>query len=762
MDPESKKLLQQLYARPRDPAALQAVRVHFAEQRRFKGLAKVLEWWSDKAPTPNAAAEALFEAAESLERGRGEANKVIELLEHAVQKDPKHGAASLRLEQIYRERGDEQKLQELMARTGTRHISLIDELEGMDESEDAGPSARPSWRHPSAGPRSSPLPPAPSRPSQRPPGSSGHPSAKPSAPTPAAAPRATSRSPIAPAAPGAARPALPRIPPPPALPNLALGPQPGRDSRLKEEPATRADFFSETTATPGPSAPLPAPLARPVSANALLESPAAAVPGPAVAGAPPPVLGLPPDGFEPRLSDDEEDGEAAFREPFGLDRIIDDRLDTAFADEVARPAEDPSTSPVLEVIRIHQGRALGVRSLRGPTARIIGYRERNAPFSLRLRNRGAVLKLREPVQGWVRPAKQPPGMLPARAGDLELGVGDSAEISHQGVDYRVNVYRPPAVAPLALKERREPLARRGKLYAICLAIALGVHALALLSIALLQNLGVTFKVEDRPQEEIFAEIRTKPPEERPKKPKPPPRIQRRKPPKPKELPPPDRPAQIPKYLRNKLSRLTRLKPGARAERLLSTLTSPVQGEGQTLRDVVTNLDAVRGGEKAGAFALGGTLAHLDGVGKVNIASGGGGELGTLGGEEATKGVKRLEASKGRGGKVRGRVRAMSVGSRVTGSLSRGQVMAVINRHMARIQQCYERGLTRNPTLSGMVSFTWEIKSTGRVSKLRQNSSTLGDIGVSNCISAVINRMKFPSPKGGSVSITFPFIFRRAQ
>jgi hypothetical protein len=275
---------------------------------------------------------------------------------------------------------------------------------------------------------------------------------------------------------------------------------------------------------------------------------------------------------------------------------------------------------------------------------------------------------------------------------------------------------------------------------------------------LLTALGVTFRVEDRPREEIFAEIRAKPPEQRPKKPKPPPRIRRKK--KPKEVPPPERPAQIPKYLRKHLKRISKTRPEERAQRVISALTSPVQGEGQTLRDVVTNLDAVSGGQKAGAFALGGTLAHLDGVSGVNIASGGGGELGTLGGEEAVKDTKKLQAR--RKGKVRGRVRALSVGSRVSGSLSKGEVLAVINRHMGKIQGCYERGLTRKPTLAGRVTFNWTISPKGRVKGVRQVNSTLGDIPVSNCISGVIKRMRFPKPRGGSVSITFPFIFRRAQ
>jgi len=82
--------------------------------------------------------------------------------------------------------------------------------------------------------------------------------------------------------------------------------------------------------------------------------------------------------------------------------------------------------------------------------------------------------------------------------------------------------------------------------------------------------------------------------------------------------------------------------------------------------------------------------------------------------------------------------------------------------MAKIQQCYERGLTRNPTLAGQVKFDWTVTPSGSVSSLRQASSTLGDIDVTTCIAGTIKRMQFPKPQGGSVTISFPFIFRRAQ
>jgi hypothetical protein len=722
MDQESKKLLQQLYARPRDEAALQAVRSRFARQRRFKGLAKVMEWWSKKAPTEEAASEALFEAAEALERGRGDPEKVVELLRSSLEKDRGNAAAALRLEEIYRERGDQERLRELMAGAESRHISLIDELEGVDDASMPPPAASPPA--PTAGVAGKVAPP----------------------------PRPRIR-----------RPPPPRIPPSPPVPDISIQKAPA-ERKLPAPPVPDISIKKAPAEEARPSEPLPDIPVREAPADETGEAERVSAPSfPPPETGQRPEAGAPPDGFEPQLYDDEEELAGGYREPFTVDEIIEGPERPA-----AVPGGRARSAPVAEVIRLHRGRMLGSHLLQGLRGKTLGFRDRRAPFRLRLRGEKASLDLREPVEGWIRGASgdtaEQPRELPPQPGRLSLAEGESAEVRHADLVYRIRMFRPPPAPVPSTAQSRAPMARRARIFASCTFIAVAVHGLALTSLALLAALGVSFKVEDRPREEIFAEIRSKPPEERPRKKKPPPRIQRRKRPRPKELPPPERPAQIPRYLRKHLSRISKGRPGDRAQRVISALTSPVRGEGQTLRDVVTNLDAVGGGEKAGAFALGGTLSHLEGIDGVNIAGGGGGELGTLGGEEAVKGVKRLQArhrGSGRGG-VRGRVRALSVGSRVSGSLSRGEVLAVINRHMARIQQCYERGLTRKGTMAGRVSFTWTITPTGKVSGLRQVSSTLGDVQVSNCISKVISRMRFPRPKGGSVSITFPFIFRRAQ
>ena len=88
-----------------------------------------------------------------------------------------------------------------------------------------------------------------------------------------------------------------------------------------------------------------------------------------------------------------------------------------------------------------------------------------------------------------------------------------------------------------------------------------------------------------------------------------------------------------------------------------------------------------------------------------------------------------------------------------------QVLRVVNSNLHAIQACYERALMTNPTMSGRIAFDWTVATNGRVKNVRVRSSTLENPKVANCIAKKIKRWKFPRPKGGEATITFPFLFR---
>lgn len=227
---------------------------------------------------------------------------------------------------------------------------------------------------------------------------------------------------------------------------------------------------------------------------------------------------------------------------------------------------------------------------------------------------------------------------------------------------------------------------------------------------------------------------------------------------PEEVPP----EAVPRTTR-RASRATKASSGSSAASQLISALSTGGGGGASLRDVITNIDAV-GSTSAGSalFRTSGIISKLPG-GEVKIARrGGAGGVATLGGDAlkaSSPGIGTL-ASSGRTGKVRGSVSRVSSLMRASGGqLDRALVLQVINRHIGAITQCYERRLVANPGLSGRIVFNWRISESGSVSGVSVRSSTISDAQVASCISGVIQRMRFPRPEGGPVSISFPFVFR---
>jgi eukaryotic-like serine/threonine-protein kinase len=453
--------------------------------------------------------------------------------------------------------------------------------------------------------------------------------------------------------------------------------------------------------------------------------------------------------------DDEEDD--AFVEPFSMEEVIAPELRVrVLSDELH------DSMPVVEILRVRDGRILDSEILRGLRRT---FRPPHKRFTVKLKGKKALIDFAESGRGWIQRSASGESResLDGHTGQVSLSVGEAAMIRDVSLTYYVRIFYPPH-API--EDRRQFTARSSMGFALAALMAIVLHAMGIAAgITVSAQLGLRLVVEEPPQPEIFAEgelMRPEPP--KPPEPEPP---KPREEPRPKKVEP--RPAdpteqvvQIPKAVREQLDRRRR-ETGTRdtassADNLLNTLASPVQGQGENLKDVVSNIDAIAS-PGSSAFRVGGTLAALEGD-EVNVASGGGGRLGDLTGGKKTKDAGKLDARKTTG-EVRGRVRATQALSRQQGegSLSPGEVTAVINRHLGQIQGCYEAGLLRNSSLAGQITFEWTVNSTGNVSNAREISSTLGDGQVSNCIIGVIRRMKFPSPTGGdSVTIRYPFMF----
>jgi TonB family protein len=163
------------------------------------------------------------------------------------------------------------------------------------------------------------------------------------------------------------------------------------------------------------------------------------------------------------------------------------------------------------------------------------------------------------------------------------------------------------------------------------------------------------------------------------------------------------------------------------------------------------------GRGSGGFGLRGSGSG--GGGNATGALFGAGELGTQ--VAGGKGLGR--GADGAGAKGRPpREAQLSLGggdARVSGYLSREQVDRVVRANQAAIKYCFESALQRAPRLTGAVNVQWRIDRQGRVASARVAKSTLGDAGVEGCIVRQVKRWQFPTPDGGEVEVTYPFIFR---
>jgi Ca-activated chloride channel homolog len=94
--------------------------------------------------------------------------------------------------------------------------------------------------------------------------------------------------------------------------------------------------------------------------------------------------------------------------------------------------------------------------------------------------------------------------------------------------------------------------------------------------------------------------------------------------------------------------------------------------------------------------------------------------------------------------------------KVAGKLSREAIQKVINKHIRQIQYCYEKELTLKHDLSGKFVLQFTIGVNGKVSRVKIKSSTMNSKGVEKCVARYVKKWVFPKPKGGSVTVTYPF------
>lgn len=86
------------------------------------------------------------------------------------------------------------------------------------------------------------------------------------------------------------------------------------------------------------------------------------------------------------------------------------------------------------------------------------------------------------------------------------------------------------------------------------------------------------------------------------------------------------------------------------------------------------------------------------------------------------------------------------------------VASVVKDRLGALEQCYERQLATNPTLSGTVEIHWVILTTGKVADACIVKDTVANREITECVNKLVLEGQFPAPQLSSVDVMIPFVF----
>ena len=110
--------------------------------------------------------------------------------------------------------------------------------------------------------------------------------------------------------------------------------------------------------------------------------------------------------------------------------------------------------------------------------------------------------------------------------------------------------------------------------------------------------------------------------------------------------------------------------------------------------------------------------------------------------------------------VQGRVSLNSIGTgggSGTDALFSSQGLSVAGDGSVS-QSEIEKALLADSTLAGHVMMQWTIGASGSASNVSVLRSQLNNAQLHNCLAAEIEKVRFPSPQGGTVIVKYPFAF----
>ncbi len=143
-----------------------------------------------------------------------------------------------------------------------------------------------------------------------------------------------------------------------------------------------------------------------------------------------------------------------------------------------------------------------------------------------------------------------------------------------------------------------------------------------------------------------------------------------------------------------------------------------------------------------------------------------------GGKAAAGGTEILVSFRSHGdGAIDQRPPAIKLeGTQVSGRLAPEEIQRIVRAHFGAFRVCYEEGLQRNPKLEGRVNVRFVIGKDGRVTQAgaprdlapkpggQAPPPRMPDEKVVACIVRAFEKLVFPAPDGGIVTVVYPINF----
>jgi len=87
-----------------------------------------------------------------------------------------------------------------------------------------------------------------------------------------------------------------------------------------------------------------------------------------------------------------------------------------------------------------------------------------------------------------------------------------------------------------------------------------------------------------------------------------------------------------------------------------------------------------------------------------------------------------------------------------------RIQAMVRGQYGALSSCYEKGRTRDPKLTGLVTVRYVIGEDGKPKNVSDDGSTLTDGDVVGCVLGVFRELRFDESHRGEVTVVYPIAF----